>query len=717
MKVLIICVLLYTLPFYLLADETNEIEEDLLSVYGDEDIISIATGYRKPLAKAPAVASVITAKDLLAMGVTDLDEALETVPGVHVARDPLVYNPIYTFRGIYADFNPQVLMLINGIPITNLFYGNRNLIWGGMPVEAISRIEVIRGPGSAIYGADAFAGVINIITKQGSEIDGINAGARYGSFNTVHAWSQIGGENNGLQYAFSLEYENTDGQDSIIDADAQTFLDLIAGTNVSLAPGQVNLARESYEFRMDLSYDLWRLQTGVQHREAQIGAGAAYALDPHSLSQSTRINSTLAYENPEFMGSNWNVSVKGSFFSADQDVKDDLILFPPGSTGPFFDALGNPIFVDGGGNILTFPNGMIGNPEVAERHYRLDAAGLYLFSSGHELRVGAGYYLGDLYEVKESKNFGVDPSTGLPLFPGSPVVDVSDTPLVFLPEDDRDNYYAFAQGVFQLANDWELTAGMRFDDYSDFGGTFNPRLALVWSAGYNLTTKLLYGEAFRAPSFAQTRADKNPSFLGNPDLDPEELKSYELAFDYRPDENLQFHLNLFQYEWDDIIVFVPDMGGSTRTAQNAGKQKGHGLEFESAWHVLETLELSGNFAWVDTTDENTNTPGGNVPEKQLYVRANWMLADGWSLDVRGNWIANRQRTVADSRPPIDNYFLLDSTLRFAPVRQVWEVALIVKNLLDEDAREPSPAGMPVAIPNDLPLPGRTVLGELRFRFR
>ena len=56
-------------------------------------------------------------------------------------------------------------MLINGIPITNLFQGDRNLVWGGMPVEAISRIEVIRGPGSALYGADAFAGVINIVTK------------------------------------------------------------------------------------------------------------------------------------------------------------------------------------------------------------------------------------------------------------------------------------------------------------------------------------------------------------------------------------------------------------------------------------------------------------------------------------------------------------------------------------------------------------------------
>jgi outer membrane receptor for ferrienterochelin and colicin len=141
----------------------REDEEALLQIYGDEEMISIATGGRRPIAKAPAVATVITAEDIKAIGATDLDEVLETVPGLHVARNFFGYNPIYTFRGIYSDFNAQALVLINGIPITNLFVGDRSQIWGGMPVEAIARIEVIRGPGSALYGADAFAGVINII--------------------------------------------------------------------------------------------------------------------------------------------------------------------------------------------------------------------------------------------------------------------------------------------------------------------------------------------------------------------------------------------------------------------------------------------------------------------------------------------------------------------------------------------------------------------------
>ena len=128
-------------------------EEALIELYGDEDVISIATGSAQPISKAPAVATVITAKDIKEMGATDIDEVLETVPGLHVSRRAANYTPIYTFRGIYATENPQVLMLVNGISINNLFVGDRSQVWGGMPVENISRIEVIRGPGSAVYGA------------------------------------------------------------------------------------------------------------------------------------------------------------------------------------------------------------------------------------------------------------------------------------------------------------------------------------------------------------------------------------------------------------------------------------------------------------------------------------------------------------------------------------------------------------------------------------
>ena len=175
-------------------------EEDLMALYGGEEFISIATGVDQPLNKAPAVVSVLTAKEIERIGATDIDEILETVPGLHVARDAAGYNPVYTFRGISAQYNPQVLMLINGVPLTNLFQGDRNLVWGGMPVQAIKKIEVIRGPGSALYGADAFAGVINIVTREADGKESFEAGVRYGTYNTKNYWVTGGGSIGELRY-------------------------------------------------------------------------------------------------------------------------------------------------------------------------------------------------------------------------------------------------------------------------------------------------------------------------------------------------------------------------------------------------------------------------------------------------------------------------------------------------------------------------------------
>lgn len=113
---------------------------------------------RQPVRRAPSTATVITAEDIEASGAVDLDEVLETVPGVHVSRSYFSYKPIYVFRGVHGVTNPHVLMLLNGIPVTNLYHGDRGQFWGwnGLPLENIQRIEVVRGPGSALYGSDAF---------------------------------------------------------------------------------------------------------------------------------------------------------------------------------------------------------------------------------------------------------------------------------------------------------------------------------------------------------------------------------------------------------------------------------------------------------------------------------------------------------------------------------------------------------------------------------
>ncbi|MCQ8130971.1 TonB-dependent receptor plug domain-containing protein, partial [Methylomonas rivi] len=312
-----------------------EDEEKALSrIYGGEEMVSIASGYQQPISKAPSIATVITAEDIKAIGATDIDEALETVPGLHVERSNIGYNPIYTFRGIYTQFNQQVLMMINGIPITNSYTGSRSEVWGGMPIKNIARIEVVRGPGSAVYGADAFAGVINVITKTRQDIEGTEVGGRVGSFDTYDGWGLHGGEWAGFDVALALEYHKTAGQNSIVDADLQSQFDsLNLGPRASLAPGPVNLSRDNLDARLDLSRGNWRFRGGMQHRgNFGNGAGIAQALDPVNRYASDRWNADLTYHTDDI--DNWDLTSQLSYFETSQEIERNLTLFPAGATLP-----------------------------------------------------------------------------------------------------------------------------------------------------------------------------------------------------------------------------------------------------------------------------------------------------------------------------------------------------------------------------------------------
>jgi outer membrane receptor for ferrienterochelin and colicins len=674
--------------------QTSE-EEELALAYGDKPSISIATGSQQPIARAPAVATVITARDIEAMDATDLDQVLESVPGLHVSVSSLGSNPIYSFRGIHTGYNPQVLMLTNGIPITSVFVGNRSLAWGGMPLENVARIEVIRGPGSALYGADAFSGVINVITKTAADIKGTEYGIRIGSFNSRDAWIQHGSNLGPLEAAFYLRAGKTNGQHGVIQQDSQSFLDKnpsplpLSNPPASLAPGSVNAARNALDARADLSYDQWRFRAAYQQREVGIGTGLAESLDPNGRIPESRLYLDLAYQNANW-APNWDLSAVAGYYDIKESPGDPAYtLFPAGAFGG------------------AFPNGVIGNPAHSERHSHVSLSAFYTGFERHRVRLGTGFRVEDLYATTETKNYQLT-AGGIPIPLGS-IVDVSGTPDVYLTPHKRNLAYLFAQDEWTVTKDWTLTAGVRHDRYSDFGQTTNPRLALVWDAAYNLVVKAMHGRAFRAPSFAEQYNINNPVSIGNPALRPETIATSELAFSWQPSQGLQTNLSLFHYRMRDIIRFVPDATGAT--AQNSGGQTGRGLELDASWEATRNLRLTGSFSLQHSKDDATGQDAGLAPHRRLFVRADWRFAPLWQFGTTLNHVADRKRQPGDNRPQIADYSTLDLTLRREKVAGNWEVRATVLNLFNRDAREPSL--LPGNIPFDLPLPGRAFYVQLQ----
>ncbi len=693
------------------ADVANSDSADLALLYGSEENISIATGTAQPLRLAPAVATVITAQDIDTAGATTLDEALALVPGLYTGISPFNrLNPNWSIRGITSDQTPQVLLLRNNVPITNFFNGARPNGFH-LPVADIERIEIIRGPGSAIYGADAFAGVINIITKAAGADSGLQAGARLGSFERRDAWLQHSGALAGWNTRLNLEWSRTEGDSSrVVSSDLQTVFDSLFLTNASLAPGSLATGYETLNASLrlaqgpwDISLWHWRLM------DAGLGAGGAQALDASGRQETDLTQLDVTYQ---LNNGIWDSDLRFSYRELNDQV--NFVLFPPGTV--------LPIGTDGNigtfplGGIVSFPEGVIGAPGGRDRYNELEWVSHYTGWTDHRLRFGVGIKH-EREESEEQKNFGPGVINGTEGVVDGTLTDVTGTDFIFLPDKQRTVRYLSAQDTWNFAPDWELTAGVRYDSYSDFGDTLNPRLALVWSARHDLVTKFLFGRAFRAPSFGEQAVRNNPIVLGNPNLKPEQIESYEIAFDYRPDPALTARLNFFHYQIEDLIDYVPDAQGQTSTAQNAQNRQGHGLELEVGWQALANLRLDASYAWQHSEDSDTGLEVANTPGQMASVRATWRLAPDWTLAGQSYWVADFVREQADPRPPVSDYTLTNLTLRHK--LNGLELSAAIRNLFDEDARAPSlfnPGLGNAAIPDDYPLPERSLWLELRYGY-
>lgn len=679
-----------------------ELEEDalFLMLSGDEELISIATGTPRPTSKAPAVASVITAEQIRASGATTVQQALEQVPGLHIGMSTFNRGkPLFSFRGIQTANSPQTLVLINGHGIPDTFSGS---IAPGLhlPIENVARIEVIRGPGSAMYGADAFAGVINIITKTDADIDGAQAGVRAGSFNTQSVWGQYGGANKGWHMAASVEYNKSDGDTRrIIDSDLQSILDASPpGTSASLAPGPLETRYESLVTGLTLAKDEWQFQfNSWNQRDTGVGAGIANALDPAGKTDIDQYLLSLQYNKKDWLP-NWALNIDASYMQSETAVQ--YVIFPPNTLLPI-GSDGNIDFITPAG-FVSFTDGYIGNPTAISDESKFDVTTLYNGMLAHQWRFNAGVKYTKETD-KSTQNFGPGVIDGTEGVVDGTLTDVTGTPSIFHLGATRTVVYLSLQDEWQFAPDWIFTAGLRFDDYSDVGSTTNPRLSLVWNTTHDLTSKLLYGRAFRAPTFGELNAINNPATIGNPDLDPEIINTLELAFDYKPLPTLNVLFNLFHYEIDGLIDFVPDGNGGSKTAQNTIDQKASGFELEARWQVSKSVRLFGNTAFQNAENKDTDDKVVDAPRKQLQLGANWQFSQKWSSQLDGFAIMDRPRASGDTREQVDDYNWVNLSINGRDIFRNVSIQFAIRNLFDTDAREPGPG----AIPNDYPLEGRS----------
>jgi len=646
-------------PYITEEDSLDEIEDSLADFYGDEEFVSIATGTKKSIHKAPSVATVITSDDIQAMGANTIHQVIETVTGIHTYPSNFNrMNPSYSIRGIHTAENSQVLVLVNGIRTTFAFNGAKWNIFD-LGVNLIDRVEIIRGPGSAVYGADAYSGVINIITKGTQDSFKNDAGVRTGSFETKSAWFNYGYQQNDLKLSFNGQWQDTSGDSSrVVQAD---LLHLLGLPDLSNAPGALDTRHRYVDLHAQLDFkglyaNLWHLDI-----EGGTGAGAAQALSNSDKTTAKQTNIEIGYK----ATITDNLTIDINLFHQNYEDFTYFKIFPDGY-----------IDVDG----VKYTDGFIGAPKGEDTNYGFKFISTYSGINQHNIRVELGHK--DTQEVTDEwKNFGPGIIEEGQTTQDDTLTSVKGTPYIYLGDNERRLSYISLQDEWAFASDWEFTAGIRYDDYSDFGSTVNPRLALVWQTQHNLTTKLLYGSAFRAPSFGELYSSNNPVLRGNPELKPEEIDTVELAIDYRPNFDWKILFNIYKYQASDLIGVVAGQ------KQNSLEQDGIGSEFEAHWQVNNQLKIKLGYAWQDAEDSAGNSIA-DAPQQTIDMNIQWKIMPSLRLYADSFWINNRKRSSADPRVAIEDYNLTNLTLNYTAFDNL-TLTLAAKNIFNSNAREAS----------------------------
>ncbi|GAK51122.1 TonB-dependent receptor [Candidatus Moduliflexus flocculans] len=681
-------------PFAELQELQGRVNEEMLWLQAETYVIT-ASKVLEDVKKSAASITVITDKEIRQMGARDLTDILRTVPGFsyqlerHGGTD-------FDIRGILKDGDQHILYLLNSQSLSTNYWGSIAPSYLPVPMDNIKQVEVIRGPGSALYGANAFAAIVNIITKTGEQVDGVQMTAGGGSFETTTANLQFGKLFGQLDVAGNANYNKYGSYEGKIAMDGQTLLDQVFGTHASLAPGVTMESSEKIDLMLSLGYGGFHLEGRYCDREHTPSIGISPILNTDSDTPSTdyTIHASYAHDIGEHLTLSGKVYHNYTFMDYYYQVYPDNVVLPT---------------PDG---LQLWPDGLIGAPENKNTRTGGEAQGTVALAETNTAVAGLTYEYMNQYDVRAKSNYLATPVKNV-VIPRGAVSDV--TALQNYNKDvDRTFTAIYAEDLWDIRQNLRLTFGGRYDNYSDFGDSFNPRAGLVWQFLEGYDTKILYGRAFRAPSFYELYNTNNPAFVGNPDLKPEVVDTFELSLsgtfaEFVTARVTGFHnyirdsIDLATYETQDVF----ENGGDIRT---------QGIEAEGKFDFGKGRYVALNYTYQDAVNLETDERLYNVATHKGNVIANLRLSKYLNVYTDLYFQKGFERQEDDPREENPGFTVMDMTLlakNFFPRLKGLEFRGSVYNLFDKDYAVPTPKdGLPV----DFPMPGRSLMFDIRYTF-
>jgi iron complex outermembrane receptor protein len=619
-------------------------------------VVEAAALHAQTLEEAPANVTIISAADIRKYGYRTLGEALAGVRGFD-----LTYDRIYRYVGVHGfslpgDYNTRFLVMINGHPMTENVFSSNNFFGQdfGLDMDLIQRIEIVRGPSSALYGSNGIFATINIVTISPVDQPRARVVAETGSFGEKKTTASIAANlGKGANLVVSASVFNNAGQALYVPQ-----FDAPDTNN-----GITNLDGErGYHTFANLVWHNWNLVAYFNSREKAPPVNwESSALFDHRGTRVQDRRNFVSLSRTAAAGVNGKLVMRLSY---DQYRYDDRFFYP----------LAN--------DIQDVRNIAHGDWITANVTYSVPVTAVGQLTAGLE---------GTLELQSLQHNYAAHPDYENQLRISRP---------------DR-SFALFVQQEWNISNHWSTTMGVRLDDTQNFGHSISPRVALVHRKSDKTVYKFVYGHPFRNPSaFEQYYAD-NYSYLASGGLRPEAAHTFEFSVEHKLRPELTAIANVYHYRINDIIqtVYLPD---GLQQFQNVATAQSKGAEFELTGKLSNRVETTASVALQDTDGQ-----GGNPLANSALVIAKGRVAvpvvlNRLYLSSSVQYLSPRLTHVGESVRPVA---LVDLTGTWDVGRAGWRVQFGVRNLLNYAYYDP------VAIAVDkLREDGRSVFLKLSWKF-
>ena len=609
--------------------------DDIPSVYS-------ASKFQQPILEAPSAVTIVSGDEIRAFGYRTLAEVLASVPGFFVS-----YDRNYTYVGVRGfsrpgDYNTRLLLLVDGHRLNESLFGTAPM-GTDFPVDVglIARVEVVRGPASALYGTHAFLGVVNVVTKRGRDVETVEVEGGAGSHESFHARGTAGGRVAGTGEALlSASYYRSGGRESLhyAEFDAPPERDGIAKRSDDDQFVQAFAKLSSSDFELVAGH-------GDRGKDVPTGSyGTLFGLD--LLRTDDRFDFADLLYRPTLAES----------YSASLRVAFDAYHY----TGDY------PYGLEPGDVV---PGGVVMNRDHADSQ-RLRTEGIFGWevAGRNQLFVGADLRL----EYRQFlENFDVDPPQTY----------------THVLHDELD-WGVFAQDELRLLPDLLLSFGVRFDQEDTAGQRLSPRGALIYEPIAGTTVKLLYGEAFRVPNFWEiaylfTDLEKPQSGAR-----PEVARSAELVLEQHLGTAFQGTASLYRYRIDDLINLEDAGGDGVLSFSNAGRVEVLGTELAIDWRPATLVQLRASLSLQDP-DVVESAPAELTGAPRQLARLAVMLpvlGDALSSATEIRYVGTRTGLGGAES---GDFVLVNETLSSGALAPGLDVSLSVYNVFDQRYSDPA----------------------------